>query len=185
MYSIQIYVIVYSIQIYVLAYSIQIYVLAYSIQIYVLAYSIQIYVLAYSIQIYVIAYSIQIYVLAYSIQIYVLAYSIQIYVLAYSIQIYVIAYSILAICLNVKFAKISTHNSSRLKVAPKTLVQLASEVSAFMPPLHTHQYCIQKMWLGGQTEFPKYRGGEGVYDVLTLQKSGGERAHLGGKAPHP
>ena len=35
------------------------------------------------------------------------------------------------------------------------------------------------MWLGGQTESPKCRGGKGVYDVLTLHKSlGGTRAHL-------
>ena len=49
------------------------------------------------------------------------------------------------------------------------------------------QCCIQKMWLGGQTEFPKCRGGgKGVYDVLTLQKSRGARAHLGGQRPlHP
>ena len=35
--------------------------------------------------------------------------------------------------------------------------------------------------------FPKCRGGKGVYDVLTLQKSrGGARAHLGrSKAPLP
>ena len=32
--------------------------------------------------------------------------------------------------------------------------------------------------------FPKCRGGEGVYNVLTFQKSRGARAHLGGeKAP--
>ena len=50
---------------------------------------------------------------------------------------------------------------------------------------------VQKMWLGEQTEFPKCMGGEGVYDVLTLQKSGaGARALLGGgggggKGPPP
>ena len=45
---------------------------------------------------------------------------------------------------------------------------------------------IQKMWLGGQTEFPKCRGGKGVFNVLTFQKSRGTRAHLGGiNAPPP
>ena len=34
-----------------------------------------------------------------------------------------------------------------------------------------HQSCIQKMWLGGQTESFQNVGGEGVYDVLTFQKS--------------
>ena len=32
------------------------------------------------------------------------------------------------------------------------------------------------MWLGGQTEFPKCRGGDGVYDVLTFQKSSGGKS---------
>ena len=38
------------------------------------------------------------------------------------------------------------------------------------------QCCIQKMWLGGQTEsFHNVGGGgEGVYDVLTFQKSRGQ-----------
>ena len=33
--------------------------------------------------------------------------------------------------------------------------------------------------------FPKCRGDEGVYDVLTLQKSRGARAHLEGAKPPP
>ena len=42
---------------------------------------------------------------------------------------------------------------------------------------------MQKMWLrGANSEFPKCRGGDGTYDVLTL----GAKAHLGGaKAPPP
>ena len=31
--------------------------------------------------------------------------------------------------------------------------------------------CIQKMWLGGETEFQKCRRGKGLYNVLTFQKS--------------
>ena len=44
--------------------------------------------------------------------------------------------------------------------------------------------CIHKVWLGGQTESLQNvgGGGKGVYDVLTLQKSRGARAHLGGGA---
>ena len=33
--------------------------------------------------------------------------------------------------------------------------------------------CIQKMWLGGQTESFQNVGGKGVYNVLTFQKSRG------------
>ena len=44
------------------------------------------------------------------------------------------------------------------------------------------------MWLGGRTKnFQNVGGrGEGVYDVLTFQKSrGGKRSPRGGKSPHP
>ena len=49
---------------------------------------------------------------------------------------------------------------------------------------------IQKMWLegGGQTEYFQNvggGGGKGVYAVLTLQKSRGARAHLGGGGKGP
>ena len=33
---------------------------------------------------------------------------------------------------------------------------------------------------GANLEFPNVGGGEGVYDILTFQKSRGARAHLGG-----
>ena len=39
------------------------------------------------------------------------------------------------------------------------------------------------MWLGGETDSVQNvggGGGEGVYDVLTFQKSRGSRAYLGG-----
>ena len=40
------------------------------------------------------------------------------------------------------------------------------------------------MWLGGQTKsFQNVGGGEGVYDVLTFQKSRGQELTEGGKAP--
>ena len=45
------------------------------------------------------------------------------------------------------------------------------------------QYCIQKMWLGGQTEFPKRRGGASVYNVLTFQKSRGGKSSFRGECP--
>ena len=55
--------------------------------------------------------------------------------------------------------------------------------------MDTSQWCIQNMWLGGQTESfhnvgGRAGGGEDLYNVLTFQKSRGARAHLGGaKAP--
>ena len=42
------------------------------------------------------------------------------------------------------------------------------------------------MWLGGQTESFQNVGGEGVYEVLTLQKSRGDKSSpRGGEAPLP
>ena len=47
------------------------------------------------------------------------------------------------------------------------------------------QCYMQKMWLGGKTEcFQNVGGGEGVYDVLTFQKSrGGKSSPRGQKYP--
>ena len=45
----------------------------------------------------------------------------------------------------------------------------------------TNHCCIQKMWLGGQTESFQNVGGAKVDDVLTFQKFRGAIAHLGGK----
>ena len=46
------------------------------------------------------------------------------------------------------------------------------------------QCCIQKMWLGGQTEsFQNVGGGEGVYNVLTFQKSRGGKSSPRGANP--
>ena len=50
--------------------------------------------------------------------------------------------------------------------------------------VYSIQYCMQKMWLGGQTESLQNVGGASVYDVLTLQKSkGGKSSPRGGKDP--
>ena len=62
-------------------------------------------------------------------------------------------------------------------VLPNTELECASCVCTEYQNLESSriQCCIQKMWLGGQTEFPKCTkwGGEGVYDILTFQKSRG------------
>ena len=54
------------------------------------------------------------------------------------------------------------------------LIPMSTYHTMYLIPMstYTHQCCTQKMWLGGQTEFPKCREVEGVYyDVLTFQKS--------------
>ena len=99
----------------------------------------------------------------------------------------------------VLFVVLSLYSEQLLQSEKPHITQFATESFGFLlrkvfpspstplsPPLFSVLH-TENAARGANSEFPKCRGGEGVYNVLTFQKSrGGAKVHLGGaKAPCP